>query len=176
MTSTGWVITVSYTLLSIIGVTIGLIVFRSTRVGFHVRTPRRSALERRETLWGFVVLTFLVIVLGGTIFQIPYWSDTSKAGVRQHLTVTGRQFAWTVDPARIKAGVKTEIDVRATDVNHGLGIYDTEDRLVKQVNVVPGVKQQFTMTFDKPGTYRLLCLEFCGLDHHLMANDLEVVR
>lgn len=175
MTDTAWVITITYTLLSIIGITIGLIVFRSTRVGFRVRTPRRATLERRESIWGFIVLAFLVVLLAGTIFQVPY-KDANAANAKQVLRVTGRQFAWTVDPPRIRAGELTQVEVRALDVNHGLGIYDTDDRLIKQVNVLPGRLQKFTITFDKPGTYRLLCLEFCGLDHHLMANNLVVTR
>ena len=175
MTDTAWVITVVYTLLSVIGIAIGLIVFRSTRVGFRVRTPRRATLERRESIWGLIVIAFLVVLLAGTIFQIPY-KDESAANAPQKLSIVGRQFAWTVDPPRVRAGVLTQVVARAVDVNHAVGIYDPDDRLIKQVNVLPGVQQKFTITFDKPGTYRLLCLEFCGLDHHLMANDLVVTR
>lgn len=175
MTDTGLVITIAYTVLVIIGVAVALIVFRSTRVGFRVRSVGRPALERRESFWALLSIVFLVIVLGGTITQVPYWDD-SDAKTSQRVTITGRQFAWTIDPPRIRAGVRTRIEVRATDVSHALGIYDAEDRLIKQVNVLPSTKQHFVMTFEQPGTYRLLCLEFCGLDHHLMANDLEVTR
>ena len=173
MTNTGWVITVTYTLLSLIGITIGLIVFRSTRVGFRVRTPRRATLERRESIWGFIVLAFLVVVLAGTIFQVPY-KDANAADAKQTVRVTGRQFAWTVDPPRIRAHVLTQFVTRTVDVNHSVGIYDPDGRLIKQVGILPGTTQKFTITFDKPGTYQILCLEFCGLDHHLMANNLVV--
>ena len=172
MSNTAWTITISYTLLSIIGVMVGLIVFRSTRVGFHVRSAKRPVLERRETVWGLMVLTFLVVVLGGTIFQTPYNDSDAKA--RQTVHVTGRQFAWTIDPPKIKAGVPTRFVVRTVDVNHAVGIYDADFNLLKQVNVLPGTTQELTITFKKPGTYQLLCLEFCGLDHHLMRNNLTV--
>lgn len=176
MTDTAWGITIGYTAISIIGVAIGLIVFRSTRVGFRVNVAGRETLEKRESYWGVAVVTFLVVLLGGTIFQLPYWSDTSDDKTPQSLEVTGRQFAWTIDPPRVRTGMKTKIEVRATDVNHAIGIYDPDGVLVKQVNVLPGVTQTIVLTFEEVGVYKVRCLEFCGVDHHLMENDLEVTR
>lgn len=174
MSNTAWVITIGYSVLTIIGVAAALIVFRSTRVGFHTETAGRKTLERRESLWGIASVTFLVIVLGGTVVQIPYWSDNSDAKVPQTVKIVGRQFAWTVSPLKLRAHLKTRFVVTATDVNHGLGVYDPDDVLIKQVNVLPGVEQKFIITFDKAGTYELRCMEFCGVDHHLMQNTIEV--
>jgi cytochrome c oxidase subunit 2 len=145
-------------------------------VGFRVRAAPRTALERRESLWGVAVVAFLVVVLGGTMFQIPYWADNSDEKTPQEMNIVGRQFAWTIDPPRVRRDLKTRVEVRAADVNHALGVYDPDDVLVKQVNVLPGVTQDFVITFKKLGTYKLRCLEFCGVDHHLMSNDLEVTR
>lgn len=173
MDTTETIIAIGYSALAIIGVAIFLIVFRSTRVGFHVRTASRQTLERRESLWGIAVVTFLVLLLAGTIGSIPYFNqDTSAAQQKVH--ITGRQFAWTITPPRVKMGVKTEVDVVSADVNHSVGIYNPNDTLVKQVGVIPGVTQKFTITFSQPGTYQLRCLEFCGVDHHLMENKLQV--
>jgi cytochrome c oxidase subunit 2 len=176
MSDTALTITIAYSLMSLIGITIGLIVFRSTRVGFRVRTAGRRTLEKREGYWGIAVITFLVVVLAGTMFQISYWSDKSDAGTQQKLEITGRQFAWTVNPARVRADLKTRVETTATDVSHAVGIYDPDDTLIKQVNIIPGATQPFVITFDEPGTYKLRCLEFCGVDHHLMESTLEVTR
>ena len=176
MSSTAWVITIGYAVLSIVAVAAFLIIFRSTRVGFRVRIAPREALERRESLWGVAVISFLIVVLGGTIFQIPYWEDNGDAKTPQRISIIGRQFAWTIDPPRVRTDLKTRVEVRSADVNHALGVYDPDDVLVKQVNVLPGVTQDFVITFKKVGVYKLRCLEFCGVDHHLMSNDLEVTR
>jgi cytochrome c oxidase subunit II len=176
MTDAAWTITVLYTVVSIIAVALMLVVYRSTRVGFRVRVATRDQLERRESYWGVIVIALLVVTLGGTIFAIPYGSDQSRAGARQHLSITGRQFAWTIRPTRVKVGVETAIELGAVDVNHAMGIFDPDNRLIKQVNVVPGVSQPVTVTFDRPGRYTIRCMEFCGVDHHLMENTLEVVR
>jgi cytochrome c oxidase subunit II len=176
VTSTGQLILILYSALSIIGVAIGLFVFRSTRVGFHVRVAGRETIEQREGYWGIAVIAFLVVALGGTIFSIPYWSDTSTARTPQRIEVTGRQFAWTISPPRVRAGLKTRIEVRSADVNHAFGLYDPSETLVKQVNVLPGLTQDVVFTFNKPGTWTVRCLEFCGVDHHLMQNVLRVTR
>jgi cytochrome c oxidase subunit II len=175
MSTTAWVITISYTVLVILGVSIALIVFRSTRVGFRVRTASRQTLERRESLSGLSAIIFLFALFGATIFAVPYWPK-GAASAPQKLEITGRQFAWTIDPPRVRAGLRTAVELHAADVNHALGIYDPDDTLIKQVNVLPGVAQDFNITFKKPGTYKLRCLEFCGVDHHLMEDDLEVTR
>lgn len=176
MTDTAWGITIGYSIASIIGIAVALIVFRSTRVGFRVDVASREKLEKREGYWGVAVVTFLVVLLGGTIFQLPYWSDKSSEKTPQNVEIVGRQFAWTIDPPRVKAGLKTRIELRADDVNHAMGIYTPHGTLVKQVNVLPGVTQTIVVTFDEIGVYKMRCMEFCGVDHHLMANDLEVTR
>lgn len=174
MSTTAWVITIGYAALTLVGVTIILIVYRSTRVGFHTRTAGRHTLERRESYWGVAVIAFLVIVLSGTIVQIPYWGDNSSKDVGQTVRVTGRQFAWTIVPSTIRAHVRTRFVSKATDVSHGLGLYDPDDVLIKQIQVLPDRDTQFIITLKKKGTYEIRCLEYCGVDHHLMQNQMEV--
>lgn len=174
MSTTAWTITIGYTALSIVGIIILLIVYRSTRVGFHVKTAGRRTLERREGYWGIAVIAFLVIVLSGTIVQIPYWSDNSSKPVGQQVRVVGRQFAWTIVPSKIRAHVRTRFISKAVDVSHGLGLYDPDDVLIKQIQVLPDRTTQFIITLKKKGTYEIRCLEFCGVDHHLMQNQMEV--
>ena len=105
MTTTGWIILLSYTVLVVIGVSIGLIVFRSTRVGFRAEPAGREQLESRESMWGLAVAVFLVSLLLLTIFEIPYGRD-KHAKAAQHMEIIGQQFAWTVDPPRVRAGVR----------------------------------------------------------------------
>lgn len=172
LTSTGWLIAISYAAVVIVGVTVSFIIFRSTRVGFHVRMASPETLQHREGIWGIAVIAFLVILLGATIFSVPYF-DNESAGA-QKLQITGRQYAWSINPPRVRAGVTTDVELDAVDVNHAIGIYNSDDTLIKQVNILPGVTQDFKISFDEPGTYTLRCLEYCGVDHHLMENKLEV--
>jgi cytochrome c oxidase subunit 2 len=90
--------------------------------------------------------------------------------------VKAQQFSWTMSPARVRAGQEVEFRLTATDVNHGFGVYDDRDHLVAQVQVVPGKTQKLVHTFTRPGTYSVLCLEFCGVGHHIMETTFEVTR
>ena len=175
MTTTGWVIAIGYAIFAIAGVALALAIFRSTRVGFHASETPREELERRETRWGWVVLAFLIVLLALTIFQIPYSSDRAGAS-GQKLRIVGRQFAWTVQPSQVKLGDRVELDMTSADVNHAVGLYDPDDHLVKQINIFPHAHQRAVVTFDKPGTWHIYCLEFCGVDHHLMRAPIRVTR
>ena len=47
--------------------------------------------------------------------------------------------------------------------------------LETQTQAMPGVTNRLVHTFTEPGKYRILCLEYCGLAHHGMMAELEVV-
>lgn len=173
MNATAWTILIGYFVLSVIFVVVGLSIYRSTRVGFVAEPVERETVETRESVWGALVGIFLLLTLVVTIVQIPYFRKDAAAS--QKIQITGRQFAWTVSPTRIKTGAVVAT-VRSEDVAHGVGLYDPDGVLIKQVNVSPGVTQPMRFEAKKPGTYKLRCLEFCGIDHHKMANELEVTR
>ena len=43
-----------------------------------------------------------------------------------------------------------------------------------QTQAMPGYMNRLRVTFDQPGTYTVLCLEFCGMSHHRMRGVVEV--
>jgi cytochrome c oxidase subunit 2 len=65
--------------------------------------------------------------------------------------------------------------VTSADVNHDFAIYAPDGRIVVQTQAMPGFVNKILYTFDKPGTYKIRCLEYCGLGHDVMAADLTVV-
>ena len=66
--------------------------------------------------------------------------------------------------------------VTSADVNHGFGIYDADLRLVAQTQAMPGYTNRLRHTFAAEGTYRVLCMEYCGLVHHNMITEIKVVK
>ena len=56
-----------------------------------------------------------------------------------------------------------------------MGVYDEETRLLFQTQGMPGYVNKVSYTFDKPGTYRVLCMELCGVAHHDMISEFTVV-
>lgn len=143
-------------------------IWRSTRRGGPVDPERLAHTERT---WLAIVVVLLLAILFGTIFVTPYGRSASA---KQVVNVTAQQFAWTFDRSTIRAGEPVEFRLTSKDVNHGFGVYDAHDQLVFQVQVQPGRIQRYRHTFHKPGRYYVLCLEFCGVNHHVMTASFAV--
>ena len=171
MSPTAVVITIAYSIAVAIGTVVSVAVWRSTRHRGEPGIDTERA-ERRERTWLFVVLVALIALLFGTIFSTPY--GRSARANAQVVRVTAVQFAWSVDPPTVRANRQVVFYLTSSDVNHAFGVYDAKGVLQFQVQVVPGKTQKYVHTFHRLGTYTVLCLEFCGVDHHEMRTTIEV--
>lgn len=145
---------------------------------------RRHAHERSEyapvqgTAYRIRAVGFWVLILIGLPISIwllramPYSPGASGSAVA--VNVISRQWSWEFDRETVPAGRQIEFRVTSADVNHGLGLYDSSGRLVAQTQAMPGYVNRLTHVFDAPGTYRALCLEYCGLVHHNMISEITV--
>jgi cytochrome c oxidase subunit 2 len=70
----------------------------------------------------------------------------------------------------VPAGSTVHFKVTSADVIHGFYIRDV---LINSM-VIPGQVTSVTATFDEAGQYQILCHEYCGLGHHLMAALVTV--
>lgn len=172
VSQTAWIITVAYSVAVVVGSAIAFVVYASTRSRAALTEEAVETFSRREGVWLVIVLALLFALLMATIFYVPY-GQTAGAG-KQIVQVDGVQFAWAINPGEVKAGVPVEFRLRTRDVNHGFGVYDEDGVLQFQVQVIPDETQHAVHTFDRPGTYRILCLEYCGKLHHEMTATLEV--
>ena len=91
--------------------------------------------------------------------------------------VAAYQWGWDGLPVVLEAGKEYQVHLGSYDVQHGFSVRDQED-LIRQFNlqILPGYEWVIPMTFDEPGTYRLICNEFCGLGHRVMQNKIIVVE
>jgi len=60
-------------------------------------------------------------------------------------------------------------------VQHGFSVRP-EDALSKQISLqlLPGYEWVLPMKFDEPGTYHVVCNEFCGVGHRTMHGTFIV--
>lgn len=81
-------------------------------------------------------------------------------------------YAFGFTPAKMELPVGSTVHfyVTSTDVVHGFEIPATNINLM----IVPGHVNSATYTFDKPGEYLILCNEYCGAGHQLMATTITV--
>jgi len=75
------------------------------------------------------------------------------------------------NPIRIPADTRVTFRVTSADVVHGFSITETNINTM----VIPGQVADITAKFDEPGTYGLVCHEYCGAGHHAMGGSVEVV-
>lgn len=156
--------------------------------------PERPAAEvsakvyavRNKYFWAILVV--LLGLLGWTLTKMPFPELQAKEPT-MHVTAIARQWSWQMingaykpdmmkskaaDSIVIPAGATVQFHVASDDVNHGFGIYDPEGRLVAQVQVMPKYVNRVMYTFDKPGIYQILCMEYCGVAHHIMTTLVQV--
>ena len=79
-------------------------------------------------------------------------------------------FAFLPAEIRVPAGKPVTFRLTSPDVMHGFQIVRTNANTM----IIPGYVSQFTIVFDTPGEYLIVCNEYCGLGHHGMFGKLIV--
>jgi cytochrome c oxidase subunit 2 len=148
-----------------------------------------------ERLWMWAAGVVIVLFLGAIVFatasqgRLPpshvetidpqnVFSDPRFApqGVVENpdgtieVRVIAMMFTFLPRELHVPAGRPVTFRVTSTDVMHGFQIVETNGNTM----VAPGYISQFTMTFDEPGEYLIVCNEYCGLSHHNMFASLTV--
>jgi cytochrome c oxidase subunit 2 len=77
----------------------------------------------------------------------------------------------TSEPIRVPADVPVTFYVTTPDVTHGFNLAGTNVNTM----VIPGQVAEFTVTFDEPAEYGIVCHEYCGSGHHTMEGTVKVV-
>jgi cytochrome c oxidase subunit 2 len=120
------------------------------------------------------ILGVLVTLVTLMPFPLPSQAEDYSSEGDQVVDVSGHQWYWSMSTDTVVAGKPVVFRVTGADVNHGFGVYNENLELVTQVQAMPGYTNKLVYTFDQPGKYRILCLEYCGLAHHAMMGELNV--
>jgi cytochrome c oxidase subunit 2 len=170
---TATTIAVAYTAVSVLAIGFMLVVARSTGGRGPEQAPDVHRLRETEKTWFVIVIVLLVGLLVATIFFTPYGRSADSDA--QVVEVQALQFAWVLPATPIRANRQVQFKLTSKDVNHSFAVYTAAGKLLFQVQVMPGRTQEYVYTFKKPGTYHVLCLEYCGVDHDRMQSELRVV-
>ncbi|CAG0956598.1 cytochrome c oxidase subunit II [Methylophilaceae bacterium] len=134
---------------------------------------KSSARWRSRIFWTLAVLFVPVIAYSFT--YLPYVPANDAGNDAILVEATGYQWRWELSRETIPVNRVIEFRVTSADVNHGFGIYDDKLRLHTQTQAMPGVTNRLRHTFNVPGTYKILCMEYCGMVHHNMMTEIQVV-
>jgi len=142
-------------------------------------TPR-AKMSRVEAVWLAVVIFFLI---GFNVVSIGYMptvvtarAEASQQDIRQ-IDVSAESWSYEISEREIEAGKPVRFSARSTDTMHGFAVYHPDGRMLFTMMLMPGLTEatQLVHTFDDPGTYKVRCLEYCGIAHHEMSDELIVV-
>ncbi|HUN29377.1 MAG TPA: cytochrome c oxidase subunit II [Alphaproteobacteria bacterium] len=79
-------------------------------------------------------------------------------------------FMFTPSKLEVPLGANVTFYVTSSDVVHGFEIAKTDVNAM----AIPGWVNRASHTFSTPGTYLLICNEYCGIGHQNMYGTIEV--
>lgn len=167
---------ITLTLMAALVIAYAFVVLRSLKRQEDYAPLQKRAYRVRSLLFWTLLVVFTPVMLY-TLADLPYAAahNEARADVPEVVEAKGYQWYWTLSRDQIALGKPVEFHVTSNDVNHGFGIYDQDMKIVAQTMAMPGYTNKVRYTFTKPGTYKVLCLEYCGLIHHNMIAEFKVV-
>lgn len=172
MQSIAWV--VSLVLMSLVILVFAVVVYNSStkRVDYD---PIVKKWYKFRSIYGLTLIAVIIIISFVTLRNLPYDQPVYGEGIEPVIVdVEAVQFGFKMSQTEFKVGQPIEFRVTSSDVNHGFGLYDESMKVLAQTQAMPEYTNKVYYTFDKPGTYQVLCLEYCGLGHHLMMTKITV--
>lgn len=161
----------------------GLLLAVFSYVAFHASADGGEYEAIQKKSYGMRSKFFIVLLVAGVIITVVTTQDLPFAasrgdlsGVSRNISVSGHQWYWQLSEQSAQQGETVVFNVSAGDVNHGLGIYDPDMVMIGQTQAMPGYENALKIHFEKPGTYKLMCMEYCGLAHHVMISDFTVTK
>lgn len=143
-----------------------------------------SMIYRIRSLYFVAILGLAVILLAFTLPLTPYPDKADAKRPDVTVKVIGEMWSWSLTPDSgavsadgdpvLPAGKLVKFEVTAKDVNHNFAIYNSAGKLIAQVQAMPDYTNDLYYTFDEPGRYYVLCLEYCGIAHHSMSVEFDV--
>ena len=71
---------------------------------------------------------------------------------------------------KLKQGVQYTLHLSSLDINHGFNLYPVN----LNFQVIPGYDYGLKIVPNKTGDFRIVCNEFCGINHHMMVGKVIV--
>ncbi len=155
--------------------------------------------ERHERNWMFIAVSMIAVLFLAAVYLVVHdygvvaktsaiysdpntpstLADFQGSGVRRtgadsySVYEIGRAWSWTpgtATPLQLPAGAHVTFYITSGDVLHGFEIQGTS----VNVTAIPGVVGRISYTFDTPGTYHIVCNEYCGAGHQAMIGTIIV--
>jgi mono/diheme cytochrome c family protein/plastocyanin len=115
------------------------------------------------------ILTVILLLGGLTAIGISWWVGQENA-VTLHARMP-EAGGWSTANLTVAAGHPLHLRLTSDDVMHGFAIGQSDQ---PAVDIKTGMMVDYTVTFDKPGTYTFYCTRWCGPNHWRMRGTITV--
>ncbi|MBK1621976.1 cytochrome c oxidase subunit II [Afifella marina] len=158
-------------------------------IGFSIRYRKNSNASRAElpppllrefeTGWTLATVLLFVTIFGWASAQ--GFGAMTPAGEPLQINVVAKQWMWKsehpggereINELHVPADRAILLSMNSQDVIHSFFVPALR---IKQ-DVVPGHTEALSFIADKPGTYALLCAEYCGTQHSKMTGKVIVME
>lgn len=135
--------------------------------------------SRVEAMWvSAVVLLFILVNVASLSYMPPIsTADASTAKNIQEVDVTARSWSFDISNRTYEVDRPVRFSAKSVDTVHGFAVYHPNGRMLFTMMLMPGLEQPASIihTFTEPGKYKVRCMEYCGIIHHAMQDELTVV-
>lgn len=155
-----------------------------------------DTIERYERIWVGFSLALIALFVFLVFFAVGmHGAHIGRADPRQHpseilaslefsnpgveetapgkytVRMVAQAFSFAPGDMEFPAGAEVTFRMTSRDVIHGLLVKGTTINL----ELIPGDISTLTYTFDRPGEYRIICSQYCGIAHQNMLGMIRVV-
>lgn len=126
-----------------------------------------------------VIALFLIVNLASIGFIPAVYTARAAASDTPAIDVSVQAQSWSYDMSarEFEVGKPVRFRAQSLDTVHGFAVYHPEGKVLFTMMLVPGVgDSSLIYTFDEPGTYKVRCLEYCGMAHHEMSDEIVVTE
>jgi len=143
-------------------------------------TVEQGGYAQAEWMWLGLVSVVFVGVNIASIGYMPTVATANAVASGQEITdvsVTAQSWSYDISDSKIEVGHPIRFSGKSTDTMHGFAIYHPDGHVLFTMMLMPGLANPTSLihTFTEPGTYTVRCLEYCGLSHHEMRDEIVVV-
>ena len=146
----------------------------------YSRVSEKGYALRAKYFKTLLVVSFVAIAVSLAYLPYPRFAKGRMVGDVKIYKVLASQFSFEItdengnEVEQIPVG-PVRFDVTSQDVNHGFGVYNTKGVIFANVQMMPDYINKLYVQFDEPGTYKIWCMEYCGMAHHDMVAELDVI-
>lgn len=123
----------------------------------------------------------MVLFVVVNVLSIKYMPSVATARVEstaediQDVEVSASSWTYQISDREFQVDRPVRFSVKSVDTVHGFAVYHPDGRMLFTMMLIPGMESSSLIhTFTEPGQYKVRCLEYCGIAHHGMQDQLTV--